>query len=138
MEIIHRDTDYAIRAMVLLASCQGKMSVAELARSEQVPVEFLKKIMQKLKNCRLVESAQGPFGGYKLAKRPDDITLYEIIAAVQGPVYMNVCFADPSACDGSNACILRNMLGEIGRNLRDSLDGVTLEDILFRMESKNG
>jgi len=136
LELVHRDTDYAIRAMVLLASNQKTMSVAELARCEQVPTEFLKKIMQVLKNAQFIESVQGPFGGYKLTKNPEETTLYDIITAVQGPIHMNICFANPSVYEGSDTCLLRDILGEIGGQINDYLENVTLEDMMVRMKEK--
>lgn len=130
MAIIHRDTDYAVRALLLLASRRDRVSVAELARVEGAPAEFLRKIMQTLRNARLVESVQGPFGGYRLAKEPGNVTLHEIIAAVQGPVVMNACFAHPQVCEGHETCPVRDILEGIARDLKDSLDNVTLDDIL--------
>ncbi len=112
------------------------MSVAELARCEQVPTEFLKKIMQVLKNSQFIESVQGPFGGYKLTKNPEETTLYDIITAVQGPIHMNICFANPAVCEGSDTCLLREMLGDIGCQIKDYLENVTLEDMMVRMKEK--
>jgi len=87
MEIIKRHTDYAIRAVVHLVVAGGEtLPTLVLARQQGVPVDFLRKIMQQLKNAGIVESVRGPAGGYRLNSDPSDITLYRVVAAtVQNP-----------------------------------------------------
>ncbi len=137
MVIIHRDTDYAIRAMARLAGCEDVASTASLAESINVPVDFLRKIMQKVNRAGLVESVRGPFGGYILMREPEDITLHEIVEDVQGPLRMNACFADPELCENSGECALQDMLGDVEEKLSSYLDGVTLQDIIRRFEEDN-
>ncbi len=129
MEIIHRNTDYAVRALVALNAERRVMSASSLAERDGVPVDFLRKIMQLLKDAGIVESVRGPFGGYRLSRAPAGITLYEIIKAVQGPLCMNVCFADPKACKNSDSCGLRCRLADIGAELKSYLEKITLAQI---------
>jgi len=68
MPVIHRDTDYALRALAQLARTGEVMSVSALAEAEHVPQDFLRKIMQKLQGAHLVQSTQGPLGGYSLRR----------------------------------------------------------------------
>ena len=68
MPIIRRETDYALRALTRLALDGGSLAVSTLAEEEDVPPEFLRKIMQRLNQAGIVESSQGPFGGYRLAR----------------------------------------------------------------------
>ncbi len=138
MEIIKRHTDYALRAAAHLAGAgQRALSTSSLAEQEGVPVAFLRKIMQRLKNAGIVESVRGPAGGYRLACSPGDITLRNIVTAIQGPIHMNACFKEPQFCEYSGACELQNLLGEIDRELKMRLDSVTLKTIADRLERKD-
>ena len=109
MSIVHRDTDYAMRALARLAAAGAEfVSVSVLAQEEGAPTDFLRKIMQRLCAAGIVESRQGPFGGYSLGARPRDVTLYDVIAAVQGPVTVNECFPQPGLCANSGGCSTRS------------------------------
>ncbi len=135
MEVIHRDTDYAVRAAACLASSGEMLSTSALAANVGVPVVFLRKIMQRLRNAGIVRSARGPFGGYVLAREVSGITLYEIITAMQGPIYMNSCFANPGYCENSGACGLQSLLSEMEHKLRRNLQSITLADIIQRLDT---
>ncbi len=135
MEIIHRDTDYAIRALAHLAASEDMLSVTSIAEHINVPVDFLRKIMQHVKAAGLVQSVRGPFGGYSLTRAPENIRLQDIIAATQGPLRMNACFADPGVCENSGGCEVQNLLGEVEEKLRLYLEDITLADIAKRLEN---
>ncbi|MFP4027614.1 MAG: RrF2 family transcriptional regulator [Candidatus Brocadiia bacterium] len=134
MAIIHRDTDYALRAMVHLAHSAETEPVSVLAEDESVPEDFLRKIMQRLKTAGLVESSQGPFGGYGLARSADRITLHDVVKAVQGPLTVNACFDDPEICENVKVCALRRRLGTLQKEIESWFDGINLADIAAGMQ----
>jgi Rrf2 family protein len=129
MVVIHRDTDYALRALVELARSGQTTSVSELSEKVEVPVDFLRKIMQRLKAAEIVHSVQGPSGGYGLARPAGDISLGEVIDAVQGPVVLNACFEDPSVCGNVSRCRVREKLAELEAKLAGWLDELDLGEL---------
>src|SRR5215216_328783 len=82
--------EYALRSLINLgiASEVGRtlVQVSELAESEQLPVKFLEQILQALKDGGLVLSARGKFGGYRLARRPKEIKIGEVVRLIDGPL----------------------------------------------------
>lgn len=135
MPVIHRDTDYAIRAVAHIAASKDVLSASWLSGIEDVPADFLRKILQKLKSSGLLSSVQGPTGGYVLCRPAEQISLYDIIVAMQGPVSMNACFDDPGICGNVETCPVRRELESLGEVLRERLDAVLISDV---MESFHG
>jgi len=136
MAIIHRDTDYAIRALVRLADADDVLAASSMADQEQVPEHFLRKIMQRLKSAGLVESTQGPFGGYSLAVEPAGINLLDIVEAMQGRVVVNACFDDPSVCEQMNECPVHRRLESLQDTIETWMEDLTLADIASDLNSE--
>jgi Rrf2 family protein len=80
--------------------------VDEIARKMCSPKSFLAKILQKLARADIVTSYRGVKGGFRLARKPREITLLDVIEAVQGPIAMNVCALDKKLCRLSNTCTI--------------------------------
>ncbi|MFO8008073.1 MAG: Rrf2 family transcriptional regulator [Candidatus Brocadiia bacterium] len=137
MAIIKRETDYAIRALARLAEADDWMPAGALATDAEVPEDFLRKIMQRLCAAGLVESRQGPFGGYRLAASPDQVTVLDVLETIQDPLVMNECFADGGICTRTEFCPLRKRLVELQVELNARLADMTLAAVfgpLPRME----
>ncbi len=133
MAIIKRETDYALRALVELAR-EGKcLSAGTIAEREDIPEVFLRKIMQELKAAGIVESRQGPFGGYLLAAPPQDVSVLDVLEAVQGPLVMNECFAEPQVCSRVDFCPVRRRLAELQVELNADLARIDLGGIAEQM-----
>lgn len=135
MPIIHRDSDYAIRSLLELARNEDVVPVSKLAEVCDVPVDFLRKIMQTLKRAGLVNSIQGPAGGYGLRIEPDEISLWEVMSAVQGPVVVNECFENTDICCNIPNCPVRSKLGELQDTVTEWLKGLTVGDLVEHAES---
>jgi Rrf2 family protein len=102
---ITRETDYAIRCVYYLACKGGEVTmVDEIAQQMCSPKSFLAKILQKLAKADLVKSYRGVKGGFQLSRKPKEITLLDVIEAIQGPVVMNVCALDKKMCKFSGTC----------------------------------
>ncbi len=136
MAVIHRDTDYAIRALVRLTRADEVVPTSSMADQEEVPEHFLRKIMQRLKAAGLVESTQGPFGGYSLALKPGDIDLRKIVEAMQGRVVVNACFDDPSVCDNVGDCNIHRRLGSLQNIIESWMEDLTLADMASDMNTE--
>ncbi len=136
MSIIKRETDYALRALSKLARTDGFLPVSALSDGQHVPELFLRKIMQRLHAAGIVESRQGPFGGYRLALRPEKVTFLDALESVQGPLAMNECFADPAVCGRRSTCAVRARLSELQEELNARLAEITIADVVRGLPSK--
>src|SRR5512137_1350980 len=105
---ISRKIDYAIRAMIYLASIPEGTVVPfrEIGKKMQVPEDFLAKILKTLVDQGIVRSTRGPHGGYRLARPADSINVLEVIEAAEGPIAVNVCLDDDDACSRQHVCAM--------------------------------
>ena len=138
MAVVKRETDYALRALARLAAEGGFMSVSALAEAEQVPAVFLRKIMQRLNRAGIVESRQGPFGGYRLAVPAGRLSLRDVLEAAQGPLVMNECFSTPEICDRTDDCPVRRHLQDLQFLLNERLAAVTVDQVASRIRPREG
>jgi Rrf2 family transcriptional regulator, iron-sulfur cluster assembly transcription factor len=135
MKPISKKGDYAIRGMVYLA---GKPPdrvalVSEIARAMDIPPMFLAKIFQQFTKLGLVRSFRGSGGGFLLGRSPEDITLYEIVEAVEGPILPNRCVLSDGACNREKACTVHPVWKKVEKSIVDILSGVTLKDLAKTM-----
>ncbi|MDO5714375.1 MAG: Rrf2 family transcriptional regulator [Tissierellia bacterium] len=92
---ITQEIDYAFRIVGHLAVHEGEVIGAPLiAEREKIPERFTLRILRKLNLAGITEAKRGAYGGYRLKKPKEDINLYDIILAVDGPIYINRCLAD--------------------------------------------
>ena len=137
MEIIRRNTDYGLRMMVALSKRSGDgelMSATQLVRESNISYEVGRKLLQKLRNAKLVKSVMGSKGGFKLNRKPSEISLRNVINILQGEIYMNKCLAENQSCEFESNCQVNNELALLQQLLGDYLENITMEEIL---ESKS-
>ena len=122
--------DYAVRAAVELAAADEEPLTAEVvADRQQIPVQYLQKIFHELRRARLVSSQRGPDGGHRLARPPDEITVADIIRAVEGPL-ATVRGKPPEGLEYAGAAVpLQEVWIALRTNVRAVLEGVTLADL---------
>ncbi len=127
-----RGSDYAMRGMIYLArhSATKICLVSEVAEAQSVPESYLAKIFQDLSRSGLVVSHRGAKGGFALARDPDEITLRQVIEAVEGPIALSPCLDERVGCELSAICEVHLTLAEAQTQLLNVLDGSTLQDIL--------
>lgn len=114
-----------------LAEHRGeKLPVRVLAEAGQIPLGFAHKILQKLSQAGLVESWPGPKGGFALKKEPGNITLLEIVEAIQGPLAVSRCLLGYEVCPRRKRCPLSPRLEEIQRAVAEGLQRITVGDLL--------
>jgi len=127
--------DYASRALLSLAlrdDLAVPVSVRDLATRTGLPQPYLEQILLALKGVGLVHSKRGVGGGYVLARAAQDISLAEIVAAVDGPIVAGD-FGEPhrdGACDHEGKCVLLAVWAEVGEHMRAHLTSFTLEDMV--------
>ncbi|MEO6121105.1 MAG: Rrf2 family transcriptional regulator [Acidimicrobiales bacterium] len=131
--------DYASRALLSLALRAGPTaptptSVRDIAERTGLPQPYLEQILLALKGAGLVRSKRGVGGGYVLARDPSDITLGQIVSAVDGPIVAGD-FGEPhqdGACDHEGQCVLLSVWADVGLHMRSHLDSFTLADMVHR------
>jgi Rrf2 family protein len=123
--------DYALRASAELAAAAGEGPVKgdRLAHAQEIPLKFLENILLDLKHAGLVQSQRGAEGGYWLSRPPDEISLADVIRAVEGPI-ANVRGLRSEQVEYSGpATALRDVWVAVRANLRSVLETVTLGDL---------
>lgn len=125
--------DYASRALLSLAldGVDTPVSVRDIATRTGLPQPYLEQILLALKGAGLVRSKRGVGGGYVLARSPDDITLGDIVSAVDGPITLGD-FGEPhtgGACDHEGQCVLLAVWADVAEHMRRHLDGLHLADL---------
>ena len=107
---LSRKSDYALRAVRHLSSLPtGKLgSINSVSEAESIPREFLAKILKDLTRGSILVSYQGVTGGYRLARKPREVTFLDVIEAIDGPIHLNLCTEGKSCnCDQYDNCPMR-------------------------------
>jgi Rrf2 family protein len=127
---ISAKVDYAVRAAVELAVAgEGPIKGERLAQAQEIPLKFLENILGELKHAGLVRSQRGTEGGYWLARPPDEITIADIIRAVEGPL-ASVRGESPGSIEFSGSAEpLGKVWVAVRANLREVLESVSVADI---------
>lgn len=108
---ITRQADYATRAILYLARCNRgeRVSTSQVAKEQKIPQSFLAKIISQLSVAGLLHTSRGARGGISLAREPEQITLLEVIEAIDGPIQLNMCVEQHGACVLEENCPLQPM-----------------------------
>jgi Rrf2 family protein len=126
--------EYATRLMVQLARVHGESSLSaeKLSRSENVPSDYVNQLLLRLKRAGLVESRRGSAGGYALSRPAARIKLGDVLRAVEGPIFEDVCekYKGKSDCRHQAGCSISPVWQKLGRMIEDYFDGITLESLL--------
>src|SRR6266567_4545996 len=123
-----KKADYGLIAMRHLAQHAdlGACSAKDLAEMYSIPQEALAKILQRLTKSGLLVSQHGTNGGYILARDPRRISAYEVIRAIDGPLFMTSCSTSDSDCDQSDHCTIRGPLRKVSRSIEEVLNRLTI------------
>lgn len=103
---ITRQADYALRAMLYLAKMEPNIRAAtsQIADEQQIPPSFLAKIISQLSIAGLINTSRGARGGVTLARGAEDITLLDVVEAIDGPISLNVCSHSAGVCPFGEDC----------------------------------
>lgn len=131
MDVIRRNTDYAMRLICgLVKNFQKKpVSARQLAEEFDVSYELSCKLMQKLAAAKLVRSVMGAAGGFEIAKPPSEISLLQVIEAVQGGISFNRCVPDPKKCPNGLTCGICKKLTGLQNYIEEYLKKTMLSDL---------
>lgn len=136
MLALTKKTDYALIAVSLMANRQGEVTSArEIAAMTKVPQAILTNILKTLSSAGLVTSVRGTNGGYALARPLADISLREVIVAIEGPIQFVQCALQPavskrSRCELEDSCPVRSPALRVHDRLESFLGNVSLDEIV--------
>ena len=106
---ITRQADYAVRAVLHLARVGNseRSATSAVAKEQNIPPSFLAKIISQLSIAGLLHTSRGARGGVTLAREPKEITLLEVVEAIDGPIQLNECVGNTGACTFDENCPIK-------------------------------
>jgi len=134
------ESDRATRVVLYLAVNYPKcISAKEIAENEKIPARFTLKILRKLKLAEIVDSLRGNAGGYLLSKKPEEISLYDVITAIEGPLCIQKCLENPDNCNLKRAdvCPVHNHLCDMQHYIKEKLVSVNFLSLAEDVASKS-
>ena len=128
---LSKKTDYALIAMKHLAlrGEGGSSSAREIAGLYDIPIELLAKVLQRLVRRGLLASQQGTHGGYHLARVPAQISVADVIQAIDGPVTVTACSTDEGTCEQYAKCNVRDPLWRVRERILSALGECTIAEL---------
>ncbi len=129
---------YGARFMLDLAlhHGEGPVLLKHVASRQELSEKYLGHLIPPLKTAGLVSSSRGAHGGYSLAKHPSEITLVEVVEAVEGQLVVAECVKSPEICTRSATCVARDVWSEVARAIQGVLGAITLETMVNRHNEK--
>lgn len=123
---------YGTRMLVDMAQHynEGPIQVGDIAKRQAISVKYLEQIIIPLKRAGYLKSIRGPKGGHVLARRPEEITVGEIVAVLERGTALVECAEKPEVCSRSDGCLTRPLWAEAGNALFSRLGAVSLADLV--------
>ncbi len=132
---ITRQADYAIRAILFLAENDPnvRQSTSKIAEQKHIPPSFLAKIISQLSIAGLIHTSRGAHGGVTLARPADQISIMEVVEAIDGPIALNQCtFSSLQSCPFGENCPVHEMWVEAQSHLVEKLKTTTFHDFIVK------
>lgn len=136
---------YGVRAVFDLAyhAAGEPVQIKEIAERQRIGLRYLEQIFQQLKEGGIIGSKRGPAGGYFLLKSPDEITVYDVVAATEGPIELVFCVGegdgeagcDAPACNLKDQCAASDLWQEVGERIAAVFRGTTIQDLCQQAEA---
>ena len=129
---------YGARLMLDLALNYGKTPVLlkDVAKRQEISEKYLGHLIPPLKAAGLINSTRGAHGGYTLARPPQNITLKEVVRAVEGEMAVVECVTTPGICHRVKFCVTRDIWSLMSEKITEVLDSTTLQDMVNRQGEK--
>ncbi len=131
-----KKADYGLMAMKHLAenSAEGSCSAKDVAGAYGIPSEALAKILQRLAKAGLLQSQHGMNGGYTLARDASSISAFEVIRAIDGPLFITSCITVRGECGQTERCTVREPLRRVNQSIEDVLRQIKISDMREKEE----
>ena len=131
MKLLTKNTDYAIRALLHIArNGEGYLSSREISSDEEIPLPYLRKILNKLREEEIIITREGVGGGAKINRDPEKIRVSNLIRIFQGDITLLDCVFRKNICINIKTCPLRKRIKKIEKVVVKELESVTIADLL--------
>ncbi len=131
MQLLTKNTDYAIRALIYLARNDDRyVSSREISREDRIPLAYLRRVLQRLRREEFITAREGAKGGVKLAKPPEDIKVTRLMEVFQGKFELAKCVFRKAFCHNRRDCVLRKRLKRIEEKVIAELKDITIGDLV--------
>ena len=129
---LNRLTDYAVVVLAKMANAQGEVRTApQLASGTMIPLPTVAKLLKMLAREGIIRSQRGASGGYVLSRAPENISVAEVIGALEGPIALTSCVDGTTGlCEVETLCPMRGNWDKVNMAIRDALRGVSLADMV--------
>jgi Rrf2 family transcriptional regulator, cysteine metabolism repressor len=137
--------DYAVRALLELATAEDgeAMPLTAIAARTNIPYKYLEQILMKLRTARVIRGKRGRHGGYSLARSADQITVGEVVRAMDGPLAPSLCASHTAhsacpayRCPSEDSCVMRGLWVEVRDAIANILDETTFGDLARRTQEQ--
>ena len=128
---LSKKADYALMAMkhLVVHGDRGSSSAREIAEQYDIPIELMAKVLQRLVRRGLLASHQGTRGGYQLLRSPSQMTVADVIQAIDGPVTVTACVTDDGRCEQFAKCNVRDPLWRVRERILAALGECTIAEL---------
>jgi Rrf2 family protein len=136
-----KKADYGLMALKYLAEQVAltpgvpARSAKDIAEAYHIPPQLLAKILQTLARSGLLVSHAGSAGGYALSRPASNITAFEVIRAIDGPLFITSCITIHGACDLAGHCTIKEPLRKVNDSIKDLLNGIRIADLIDPAET---
>jgi Rrf2 family protein len=132
-----KKADYGLMALKYLAEQvhNGAQSAKDIAEAYHIPPQLLAKILQTLTKAGLLVSHAGTHGGYALSRNARDISAFEVIRAIDGPLFITSCITIHGTCDLHVHCTIKEPLRKVNESITDLLSGIRIADLVETHEN---
>lgn len=125
---------YGLRTLMDIAMHQAKgpVTLNDIAERQEISVKYLWQVINPLKTAGVLRVTRGAKGGYVLARRPEEITMLDVMDILEGPLSLVDCLAKRDSCGRTDRCVARTVWKEVNDAIEKAMKGITLEDVLHR------
>jgi len=131
LKLLTKNTDYAIRALLHIArNGEGYISSREISSDEEIPLPYLRRILNKLREEEIIITREGVGGGAKINRDPAEIRISNLIRIFQGDLTLLDCVFRKNICSNVKTCPLRKRIKKIEDTVVKELEGLTIKDLI--------
>jgi Rrf2 family protein len=131
---------YGVRALFEIARHYGAgpLTIKEIAQRQGISLSYLEQILYRLGKAGLIESVRGPGGGYLLGRKPAELTIGDVVRALEGPIALSHCLEPGEAgdCFQADDCVARMVWVKVGAKIEEALDSISFDDLLQGQSKK--
>jgi Rrf2 family protein len=133
---------YGVRALFEITRNYGKgpITIKEISDRQKISFSYLEQILHRLGKAGIIESVRGPGGGYILGKKPAELTIGDVVRALEGPIALSHCLEPGGAgsgCFQADDCVARMVWARIGAKIEEALDSITFDQLLRQYHGKD-